>query len=195
MTQRPTGARFCEVCRFDFSTRSSFSGLSSVDVLAQPASAMTLPTAPVQTTVTVPTPASTPSQDTRDIQTINPAIERLQLRIVVDPSLNKDPDPASPCPIGEPDRVFHLDLVENTLGRQYEGNGIHPEIVVQDPGISRRHLKFIRDASGQFTVLELGSANGTEFNAKTLEVGVMTIVKPGDQLTLGMWTRVHVLAR
>jgi pSer/pThr/pTyr-binding forkhead associated (FHA) protein len=114
---------------------------------------------------------------------------------VVDPSLNKDPDPASPCPIGAPDRVFHLDLEENTLGRQYEGNGIHPEIVVQDPGISRRHLKFIRDASGQFTVLELGSANGTEFNAKTLEVGVMTIVKPGDQLTLGMWTRVHVLAR
>jgi pSer/pThr/pTyr-binding forkhead associated (FHA) protein len=72
---------------------------------------------------------------------------------------------------------------------------MHPEIVVQDPGISRRHLKFIRDAAGGFSVLELGSANGTEFNGKALVSGVVTLVKPGDQLTLGMWTRVFVEER
>jgi pSer/pThr/pTyr-binding forkhead associated (FHA) protein len=114
---------------------------------------------------------------------------------VVDPSLNKDPDPQSPCPTNAPERVFHLDLDENTLGRQFEGHGVHPEIVVQDPSISRRHLKFIRDAASRFSVLELGSANGTEINAKVLEPGVVTPLQPGDQLTLGMWTRVHVQAR
>jgi pSer/pThr/pTyr-binding forkhead associated (FHA) protein len=121
--------------------------------------------------------------------------QRLLLRFVVDPSLYKEPDPDEPCPQDTPEKVFHLDLDENTVGRQYEGKGMHPEIVVQDPGISRRHLKFIRDAAGGFSVLELGSANGTEFNGKALVSGVVTLVKPGDQLTLGMWTRVFVEER
>jgi len=91
--------------------------------------------------------------------------------------------------------VFHLDLDENTLGRQFEGNGTHPEIVVKDPSISRRHLKFVRSAGGDYSVLELGSSNGSEFNGKTLEAGVLTPINPGDQLTLGMWTRIYVELR
>ncbi|HXA46737.1 MAG TPA: FHA domain-containing protein, partial [Burkholderiaceae bacterium] len=121
--------------------------------------------------------------------------QRLLLRVVVDPVLYTDPDPESPCPTDRPEKVFHLDLDENTLGRQFEGKGVHPEIVVQDPSISRRHLKFIRGSSGQYSVLELGSANGSEFNGKTLEPGVVMLLNPGDQITLGMWTRIHVEAR
>ena len=123
------------------------------------------------------------------------AAPRLKLRIVVDPSLYVERAPDLSCPVDTPEKVFHLDLDENTLGRQYEGKGIHPEIVIHDPGISRRHLKFVRSAAGVFSVLELGSSNGTLFNRATLEPGVETIVKPGDELTLGMWTRIYVEAR
>ncbi len=121
--------------------------------------------------------------------------QRLQLRIVTDPSLDTEPDPESPCPVGQPDRIFHLDLEENTLGRQFDGRGIHPEIVVNDPGISRRHVKFLRQADGSFAVLELGSANGSTFNDKELEAGILTPVSPGDELIVGMWTRVKIEAR
>jgi len=67
--------------------------------------------------------------------------------------------------------------------------------VVPDPGISRRHLKFVRGADGRFSVLELGSANGADFNGAALEPGVLMPVQPGDQITLGMWTRIRVEAR
>jgi len=121
--------------------------------------------------------------------------QRLMLRIVVDQTLYTEPEADTPCPTGRAEKVYHLDLDENTLGRQYEGKGAHPEIVVQDPSISRRHLKFVRGSRGEYSVLELGSANGTEINGKPLEPGIVTMINPGDQITLGMWTRIHVAAR
>ncbi|MEX8518441.1 MAG: FHA domain-containing protein [Leptothrix sp. (in: b-proteobacteria)] len=187
-THRPAGARFCEVCRYDFQTQTAFSGLVAPAAAPAPVAAPT-PTAPPPAPPVAATPAAPP------VATAAVGVQRLLLRIVVDPALNTEPDPAEPCPQNAPERIFHLDLDENTLGRQYEGKGLHPEIVVQDPGISRRHLKFIRNATGGYGVLELGSANGTEFNRRALETGVVTAVQPGDQLTLGMWTRIHVETR
>jgi len=216
-TSRAAGSRYCEVCRYDFVSGQSFTGLSSVT-----APAPTPAPAPAPT----PTPTPTPDDPVVDAGPVaaapdearapggaDPAApapsasapatvaapevspERLLLRIVVDESLNTEPDPATPCPTDAPARVFHLDLPENTLGRQYEGHGICPEIVVNDPGISRRHVKFVRTADGSYEVLELGSINGTKLNAAELQAGVTIRVKPGDQLTLGMWTRIHVQAR
>jgi hypothetical protein len=191
MTLRPAGARFCEACRYDFVKRASFSSLAA-SVPAEPvvASAVSAPDATqVLASVRVNTdPVTTPSS------AVLPA-QRLLLRVVVDPTLYTDPEPDSPLPTDRPEKIFHLDLDENTLGRQFEGKGVHPEIVVQDPSISRRHLKFVRDSRGQYSVLELGSANGSEFNGKTLEPGVVTLLNPGDQITLGMWTRIHIEAR
>jgi hypothetical protein len=198
-THRPTGARYCEVCRFDFLSRTSFSGLTSAapgpatvpapQASPVPAVPSVLPAEPSPTAATaaIDPPSTTPS--------VNASAIRLLLRIVVDPSLYKDPDPEEPCPQGTPEKIFHLDLEENTVGRQYEGKGVHPEIVIGDPGISRRHVKFVRDVAGGFAALELGSINGTMLNGSDLEPGVLTPVKPGDQLTLGMWTRVHVEER
>ncbi|RKP50529.1 FHA domain-containing protein [Trinickia fusca] len=228
LTPRPAGARFCEVCRYDFVAGKSFSGLAA----STPGEASTPP--PVASTVTGDDTTPSPAADTPAAITAAPTADRvsddlvetdialaaataaasapagvaavpassadvgaqrLKLRIVVDASLYVEPSPDTPCPIDTPPKVFHLDLDENTLGRQYEGKGIHPEIVIHDPGISRRHLKFVRTASGGYTALELGSSNGTLHNGAPLDAGIEKPVKPGDQFTLGMWTRVFVEAR
>jgi len=198
-TARPAGARFCEVCRYDFANRTSFSGLSPAAALS-PAATPAAPSAPSDLPPPLPAvelvfdPAPGAPISTSTVMPPT-AFARLQLRIMVDASLDTDPDPASPCPVGQVDRIFHIDLDENTLGRQYEGRGVHPEIVVNDPGISRRHVKFLRRDDGLVTVLELGSANGTHFNGRVLEAGVVTPIQPGDEITLGMWTRIRIEAR
>ena len=217
MTPRRPGARYCEVCRYDFAARTSFGGLGASATQPQPASvahaaatkAQAVPDSPaasipnaaaavgpapsVTSAASVPGTSAPDDKPTADLPaTTTP---RLKLRIVVDSTLYADPAPDVPCPVDTSAKVFHLDLDENTLGRQYEGKGIHPEIVIHDPGISRRHLKFVRSAKGAFSVLELGSSNGTLFNRATLEPGVETPVKPGDELTLGMWTRIYVEGR
>ena len=187
-TARPPGARFCEVCRYDFQARASFTTLANSTTVLPAAK---LATAPATSTAPAPVPAA--PVDAAPVASTSAT--RLQLRIVADPALDKEPDPASPCPVGQPDRIFHLDLEENVLGRQFEGKGTHPEVVVNDPGISRRHMKFLRDDAGRFTVLELGSANGTELNGRELEAGIVTPIQPGDTFILGMWTRITVESR
>jgi hypothetical protein len=195
MTPRPAGARFCEACRFDFVNRASFSSLAA-SAPADLVVAASVPAASPDSTQVQDQASARVNADPLTTPTANvTAAQRLLLRVVVDPSLYTDPELDSPCPIDRPEKIFHLDLDENTLGRQFEGKGVHPEIVVQDPSISRRHLKFVRGGAGQYSVLELGSANGSEFNGKTLEPGVVTLLNPGDQITLGMWTRIHVEAR
>jgi pSer/pThr/pTyr-binding forkhead associated (FHA) protein len=115
--------------------------------------------------------------------------------ISVDPTLNKNPDPAQPCPQNAPERTFPLDLDENLVGRRSNKKDIHPEIMIADPGISRRHLSIRRRDDGGFLVIELGSTNGTSLNAAPLEPGIPTPLTNGDQLTLGCWTRMTIRAR
>jgi hypothetical protein len=222
MTPRRPGARYCEMCRYDFAARTSFDGLGPSATQPKPQAAADVAatkTQPVPDSLGASMPAAAAAPSTSAARAEAPVLSaapvsnasppdarsaadlpatttpRLKLRIVVDASLYTELAPDVPCPVDTPAKVFHLDLDENTLGRQYEGKGIHPEIVIHDPGISRRHLKFVRSPEGAFSVLELGSSNGTLFNRNTLEPGVETLVKPGDELTLGMWTRVYVEGR
>lgn len=93
------------------------------------------------------------------------------------------------------DRVFPLDLNENLVGRRSNAKGIYPEIEINDPGVSHRHLKFIKQPDGSFAVLELGSANGTEYNGVQLDAGVPTVIKAGDEFAIGLWTTLKVVSR
>lgn len=115
--------------------------------------------------------------------------------MIADATLMKEVDPENPFPAGAPERVFPLDLAENLVGRRSESKDSHPEIPVNDPSISRRHLKFLRRSDGQFEVVDLNSANGSQFNGQQLEPGVQTLINPGDEITLGMWTRLVIRAR
>lgn len=129
---------------------------------------------------------------TSDIPVIS---QKLNIIISVDKDKASSWDGESPIKPDTTDRVFPLDLDENLVGRRSQGKGVYPEIEINDPGVSRRHLKFIKQPDGSFGVLELGSANGTEFNGVVLEPGVSKTVKPGDELALGIWTRLKIEAR
>lgn len=204
-TPRMGGARFCEVCRHDF--QSNKTGVAEAIVAAQQ------PVKPADQNQQVPiqanqannpAPTSTSEADKAPVVT-QPSKSVVKESIVLSEKLNVvisvDRDKANASTVESDikpdsvDRVFPLDLDENLVGRRSSGKGIYPEIEISDPGVSRRHLKFIKQADGSFAVLELGSANGTELNGITLEPGVQTAVKAGDEFAIGIWTRLNIVSR
>jgi FHA domain len=188
-TRRVIGARFCEVCRYDFQTASPAPAApaQAADDAASPAAQA--PDAPLSAAAPAATSAIVPITEN------SPVPCHWDVIIAVDPTLCKNPDPAQPCPEHAPERTFPLDLDENLIGRHSDRRDVHPVIAVSDPGISRRHLTLRRRPDGGFLALELGSTNGTSLNSIALEPGIPTPLKDGDQMTLGCWTRITVRAR
>ena len=74
-------------------------------------------------------------------------------------------------------RVFQLSGDLTTIGRNAENT-----ITLNDGGISGTHTKIERDASGQFTIHDASSTNGTFLNGKELRAGDL---KDGDRIGLG----------
>lgn len=201
---RHPGARFCEVCRYNYETRTS-AGLSSIatapidatptptDTAPQTATsptalAISQPSAsPADLTSTgsvAPSPAAASSQDTN-----GPEWEAV---VRVDVSLYTDPDPTIQCPVTDPERVFPLDLAENLIGRRSDRLDIHPEIPLTDPGVSHRHAKIYREADGSLYVLDVGSTNATTVNGTEAAAGVRVALNDGDEITIGCWTRIVI---
>ena len=120
------------------------------------------------------------------------AAYRFDLRATVDLSLRQ---PDDPMPADQRERVFPLDLADHLIGRRSDSADIHPEVVINDPGISRRHLRIMRAPDGTLSALDLGSMNGTRLNNLALEPNVPATLHAGDELTLGCWTRLKVEAR
>ena len=173
---RHPGARFCEVCRYDFEAHLSAA-----------------PAAPMPTPALDPAPDPLPSI-APDPTPLPGAFRRWEAIAVVDPSLYEEPDPAVPCPTGEPERTFPLDLAESLIGRRSDRRDIHPEVPLSDVGVSHRHAKITRQPDGSLILLDLGSTNGTEVNGKEVLAGVQTPLQDGDQITLGCWTRITIRA-
>lgn len=202
-TPRSPGGRFCEVCQYDFAnntsrgvtqvntvsaTSTAVSTVPAPEVPAATAAASSLPAVPVSTTAAVDAiPTDLTPADTSWI--------RLKAVVKVDPSLAADTDAVATVPVGKADRQFPLDLDENLLGRRSESKKIYPEIEVSDPGVSHRHCQLVKQSNGSFAVLDLGSANGTRLNGHELEPGVAAPLKAGDEIVVGMWTRILIQAR
>jgi hypothetical protein len=186
-TPRVVGSRFCEVCRFDFQGAAAAPAAEA----AVPAEAAPAPSpGKQQSKATAASPPPGPA-----VISSEPVPQHWDVIVAVDPAINKNPDPAQPCPQNAPERVFPLDLDENLVGRRSDRKDIHPEIMVADPGISRRHLSIRRRDDGGILAIELGSTNGTSLNDAPLEPGIPTPLCDGDQLALGCWTRLTIRAR
>jgi hypothetical protein len=157
-------ARFCEVCRYDFVTQKGGPPPAVVAVVAA---------APLPQEPNVPLPA-------------------WELVVSVDPALDTDPDPANPCPKGEAEQVFGVDEEEILVGRRDDRRDIRPDIPVGDPGTSRRHAKFLKSADGSVSVQDLSPLNGTRLNETDMVPGSRQVLKEGDAVTLGRWTRIRL---
>jgi pSer/pThr/pTyr-binding forkhead associated (FHA) protein len=115
--------------------------------------------------------------------------------VITDCSLVEDEEQRKDCPQGDPDLIFPLDLDENLVGRRSDAKKIYPEIDIRDPGISHRQLKLVRQPDGSFVALELGSANGTTLNGTKMKAGLPTPIAAGDELVVGLWTRLRIQGR
>jgi hypothetical protein len=113
----------------------------------------------------------------------------------VDASLDTDPDPATPCPKNEPERVFALDTSEMLIGRRDDSRDIRPEIPVGDPGTSRRHAKIVKNGDGSVSLLDLASMNGTRLNGTEVAPGSRHPLTEKDLVTIGRWTRLRLRSK
>lgn len=73
--------------------------------------------------------------------------------------------------------TFALTGGDVVIGRDGD-NGI----VLAENTVSRRHARLVRDSQGQFTVSDLGSANGIYINGTRIQ---RAILSPGDELKIG----------
>jgi len=226
-TARTPGARFCEVCRYDFVNKKSntpdaglqtpvsapAAAFAQFPAPAQSLSGFDLPpstpisrsTAPAQSLSGFDLPPSTPiSRSTASAPVAPVAVStasqggtgagtRWKLTATADKSLMTEADPARPFPENEPAREFTLDLRENIVGRKpASASASRPDAPIPDPGVSGRHLRFESRDDGSLWVSDVGSSNGTLFRGKSLDAGVAVQLADGDELTLGMWTRLRV---
>jgi hypothetical protein len=162
-------ARFCEVCRYDFVTKKG----------GPPPAVMVPREAGKASPDPVPVPASS-------------GAATWELVVAVDPSLDTDPDPQTPCPVGEADHAFEVDVAELLVGRRDDRRDIRPEIPVHDPGTSRRHAKFMKNSDGTVTLQDLASMNGTRLNGADMVAGSRQVLKEGDVVALGRWTTIRL---
>jgi FHA domain len=197
-TPRTPGSRYCEVCRHDFVTGGG--GVGTATAADEQALAPPTPAA-VQVEVRVPAalaldrsaaPLAGASQPSA---TDEPGLMRNAWAVIqCDRSLMR-PDEDTPFPDGEPQRSYPLDLEESLVGRRNARRDVHPEIPLNDPSASGRHLKICRRKDGMLVVVDVGSTNGTRLNGVPLDVGVEAPLRHADQLTLGAWTRIRIEAR
>ena len=90
-----------------------------------------------------------------------------------------------------PERQFTLSGAEMRIGRHSTSRGIYPEIDLTgpptDPGISRLHAVLIAGPAG-WSVLDPGSANGTQVNGTEVPQGEQVPLHEGDRVNVGAWT-------
>jgi pSer/pThr/pTyr-binding forkhead associated (FHA) protein len=85
-----------------------------------------------------------------------------------------------------------------SVGRRSPSRGVEPDIDLgggyEDPGVSRRHLRFERAPDGSCAVVDCGSANGTTVNDDPTRIPPDTPIRleHGDQVHLGAWTTITI---
>jgi len=188
-------ARFCEVCRYDFLANKPGRAPAPAALVPPPPPAPPSPPTPLR----APAPASPdPVSPQAAAGAANPtqgapsATTAYALVVQIDATLDVEPDASSPCPSGVADVVVIVDRADLLVGRRDEVRDVHPDIPVSDPGTSRRHGKFVRAVDGALAFLDLASTNGSKLNGVEVVPGSRSPLHPGDEITIGRWTRIRV---
>lgn len=158
------GARFCEVCRYDFQARGGGAARA-------------------------PAPVATPARPAAPVAATN----GWKVVVTIDPSLDTEPDPATPCPVDAAPVSLDVDR-ELLVGRRDDRRDIRPDLPLADPGASRRHAKLVLEGT-TLHLQDLASTNGTTLNGARVDPGSRHPLAAGDEITLGRWTRIRVEPR
>jgi serine/threonine protein kinase len=110
------------------------------------------------------------------------------------------PAEVTPFPEDSPVRRFPLSGTELLIGRRSESKGIHPEIDLTSPrpgpltdtGVSREHAKLVAGPDGNWSIIDLGTENGTLVNGREIPASTPIRLRDGDQINLGMWTVITI---
>jgi serine/threonine protein kinase len=93
-----------------------------------------------------------------------------------------------------PERRFRLSGTEARIGRRSTSRHTEPEIDLKgpptDPGVSRLHAKLVARPDGSWSVVDLGSPNGTLVNGSEIAQGEPVPLRDGDRINLGAWTMI-----
>jgi hypothetical protein len=99
-----------------------------------------------------------------------------------------------------PPRRFPLRGSRLLVGRRSRSRGVQPDIDLfgppEDPGVSHTHALLVPASGGGWSVIDLGSANGTYVNdsGRPIPVHVPVPLADGDKVYLGGWTVLTVRA-
>jgi hypothetical protein len=170
---------WCGVCRYNFISGNSYSAPAP----AIPATPSNPPEAP--------TPSAAATTDATKANTIGEPKGQWYVLIDFDPTIDPGLDPTAIKP--RPQLTFPLDLPELRIGRKNSKE--HPELPIDDEGVSSRHAKISFTADGDPILLDLASTNGTCINGAAINAGEPVALASGDLITIGRWTRITVKAR
>ncbi len=135
---------------------------------------------------TAPTPSFTPATWIVLVSSDRAYYDRMRGR--------SDMDVAFPAHVSE--RRIPLIGKQMRIGRRSAARELEPEIDLAgppvDPGISRLHAMLIAAPNGTWSVLDPGSANGTQLNGRKIATGELVALREGDQINLGAWTVISV---
>jgi hypothetical protein len=171
----PADGRFCEVCGHDF--------LAS------------------------PTPQATAVRPETATPVVPAAVARWRVVVTADRAYHErmqaaaDADAESVTfPAYCPERRFELTGDEVLIGRRSRSRGIEPAVDLtgppEDAAVSHMHALLVRTPAGTWTVVDLGSANGTFVNEETDPIAANQPVPmaDGDRIHVGAWTTLTLRA-
>lgn len=110
--------------------------------------------------------------------------------VSVDPAIRGTP--VTEPPPGQPARLYPLDG-DKFIGRKSVSRNIMPDIdLSNDTAVSHRQGKLLLLSSGEIALVDLGSSNGTLLNNKEIPSNVLHLLKDGDVIGMGIWTKIVI---
>lgn len=140
-------------------------------------------------------PIVTPVEPLPDLDTpIADDSNRLWQAVITIDLTPHHPDSPAP-PTDQAPTTIALDAASYLIGRTSQMRAIHPDIALDfDDAVSHRHA-ILQHVDETITLRDIGSSNGTKINGIEIAPMIDTAIDDGDEITLGHWTRIKIIAQ